>query len=49
MSTDQVYAWAVMTAHPVKGTHWTVFKSRRAARAYRRDHGGRLFRIVETH
>ncbi|MFK2876921.1 hypothetical protein [Rhodanobacter hydrolyticus] len=49
MSEGETYAWAVRTPHSIAGTHWTLLRTRKLARAFRRQHGGRLYHIIEAH
>lgn len=40
-----VYCWVVR----VGPRQWKAFHERKEARAYRREHGGRLLKLVEAH
>lgn len=46
MSEKAIYGWAVLTENASE--HWHIFKTRRLARDYRRQHGGVLYKIERS-
>lgn len=49
MSEAAIYAWAVLAPGPTAKRVWRIFKHRQEARAYRREHGGLLYKISRAH
>lgn len=49
MNTIPAFCWLVLIDTNPAGMRWHTFASRRAARAFRHEHGGKLYHLIEVH